>query len=202
MNTSNVLKIGISGAVGGILCVLADLAQKEEASAVLKIGCNLESLLKIPYANISTVFIVIGIAVALCFIFDVQEKKRAFYLGASVLAIMMTLVPYKAPPSLETVGNSVKVNMTLQTDDGRPVSEAVLTLYDENNRVIARSKFQSGRFYFYQSDGHYRMCITVPGYRMIDRHLDLNEKERPQISITIDLKHTSIPISIQRFLKK
>jgi len=115
---------------------------------------------------------------------------------------MMTLVPYDVPPSVKTIDNSVQVNVTLQTDDGRPVSEAVLTLFDESNQVIARSKFQSGRFYFYQSDGHYRMRIEVPGYRMIDHNLDLNEEKTSQISITINLEHTSIPIFIQRLLKK
>jgi|GEM_PF-6870746 hypothetical protein len=196
----NAFKIGISGALGGILCILADLAQKAEASAVLTIGHNLGMFLKIPYANILASVTIVAIATGLCFIFDVKTKQRAFYLGASILAIMMTLVPYNPPSSLSSIPHSVKVEVILETEDNRPIKEVTVTLLDSNNReIMGRSKFQDRSFYFYQPEGDYIMRIEVPGYRTVERELKLVEGEEIE-PIRIKLNRSKLPIFIQRLL--
>ena len=198
----NSLMIAISGAIGGILCIIADLAQKSEASAIITIGRNLNLILNLPYANIITFIVITGIGVGLCFIFDVKTKQKAFYMGASVLAIMMTLVPYNAPPNLKSTPNSVKVNVIVKTEDKKPLGKVVVTLLDSRTkRLVGKSNYQSGRFYFYQSGGNYRMILEASGYRTEERDLVLVEGTRP-ISITVELKCSSTPIFLQRFFKK
>lgn len=196
------LKIGVSGFIGALLCVLADMAQKHEASAVCVIANNLNKFFAIPYSNFITVLLIIGIAVALCFIFDVHEKTKAFYLGGSVLAIMMTVTPYNAPKDLENKPNSVQVNVILQTDDGRPISQAVVTLRnDRGNEIIARSRFSSESFNFYQSAGNYKLYVEVPGYRTEFRPLQLREGT-PQPPLTIKLTRTHVPQYIDRLFRR
>ena len=94
--------IGMSGAVGAFMAVLADVIQKEHASSTIKIGDVLQAVLQIPFARMFAVLVVIGLAVAVCFIFECDTGKSAFYRGLSVLTILMTAVPYNAPPSVNT----------------------------------------------------------------------------------------------------
>ncbi|HMK29182.1 MAG TPA: hypothetical protein VK473_05800 [Terriglobales bacterium] len=96
------LYLGLSGAVGGTLASLADLIQKEHASAVLEIDRMLRTVLNIPSHPIIVVGLLVGFAIALCFIFAADTNVKAFYSGASVLSIIMAMVPFKAPPNLDT----------------------------------------------------------------------------------------------------
>lgn len=101
----NIVVIGLSGAVGGIVAALADAVQKGEgASAIGKIEKTIETGLlegnNIP--QYSVVFLLVGLAVALCFIFEPETKMKAFFVGAGILSIIMTFVPYELPPPFRT----------------------------------------------------------------------------------------------------
>lgn len=94
--------LGLSAATGGLLAVLSDIAQKQDASAVEHLQSALTGVLGLRTYPAVVVVALIVLAVALSFIFSAESNKKAFYIGASILAIMMTAVPYNAPPSLST----------------------------------------------------------------------------------------------------
>lgn len=96
--------IGYSAAVGGVVATLADVVQKGEASAIGKIEKGIETHLLegINIPQYSVLFLLVGIAMAICFIYDPQTKIKAFFVGASILSLMMTFVPYRLTPSLLT----------------------------------------------------------------------------------------------------
>src|SRR5437667_3509539 len=95
------LSIGGSGLVGAIVAVLADLMQKDVASAILRMGEVLGDTLHTPSPSVVAMVVVIALAVAVCFIFECDTTTKAFYTGASILTIVMMAVPYKAPPERE-----------------------------------------------------------------------------------------------------
>jgi hypothetical protein len=92
--------LGLSAATGGLLAVLSDIAQKQDASAVEHLQSALTGVLGLRTYPAVVVLALIVLSVALSFIFSAESNKKAFYIGASILAIMMTAVPYNAPPSL------------------------------------------------------------------------------------------------------
>ena len=94
--------LGLSAATGGLLAVLSDIAQKQDASAVEHLQSALTGILGVRSYPAVVALMLIVLAVALSFIFSADSNKKAFYIGASILAIMMTAVPYNAPPSLST----------------------------------------------------------------------------------------------------
>ena len=95
--------LGLSAATGGLLAVLSDIAQKQDASAVEHLKSALTGVLGVRTYPAVVVLMLVVLAVALSFIFSADSNKKAFYIGASILAIMMTAVPYNAPPSLSTI---------------------------------------------------------------------------------------------------
>ncbi len=95
--------LGLSAATGGLLAVLSDIGQKQDASAVEHLQSALAGMLGIRTYPAVVALVLIALAVALCFIFSAKSNKSAFYVGASILAIMMTLVPYNAAPPLSTI---------------------------------------------------------------------------------------------------
>ena len=99
-NTNSKWLIFFSGVVGGIVAVLADIMMKENASAIRKIHEAAINVLELSWFKpYMAAFIIIGLAVAMCLIFleEMDTAPKAFYLGASILAIIMTLTPYKSP---------------------------------------------------------------------------------------------------------
>jgi len=92
--------LGLSSAFGGLLAALSDILQKDQASAVMKIHYSLRTTLGAPSNPLLVVGMLVGFGVALCFIFGADSNKRAFYIGASIPSILMTLVPYKPVPNL------------------------------------------------------------------------------------------------------
>lgn len=94
--------LGLSAATGGLLAVLSDIAQKQDASAVEHLQSALTGVLGVRTYPAVVAVVLIALAVALSFIFSADSNKKAFYIGASILTIMMTAVPYTAPPSLSS----------------------------------------------------------------------------------------------------
>lgn len=97
------ISIGFAGAVGGVFAALADMIQKREASAISEVDQVLERVFETELADFNAILLVISLATALSFIFEPETKKKAFYTGAAVLALLMTVVPYN-PPKEDFVG--------------------------------------------------------------------------------------------------
>jgi len=101
-NARKSICLGLSAATGGLLAVLSDIAQKQDASAVEHLQSALAGVMGVRTYPAVVAVVLIALAVALSFIFNADSNKKAFYVGASILAIMMTAVPYNPPPSLST----------------------------------------------------------------------------------------------------
>jgi hypothetical protein len=217
------LALGGSSAVGASAAVLADLTQKNEASALLKIG-------DVVGATWLAALVVVVLAVAVCFIFECPTPRRAFYTGASVLTILMATVPYKIPPSINTnpdkvataaprqtgwllgpsmayaqartaAASPVALRVNLTTEDGRPVSRALLTLRDpESDAIVARSNLSGASFDLYPAPGRYALVVEVPGYAITRREIDLRAG-RP-LQLDIRLEADAIPLPLQRLYRK
>jgi hypothetical protein len=100
LDQKTAVSIASAGAVGGVLAIAADIMQKENASAVGKLAESFSVVLHKAVPPLLIMFLLMVFAVALCFIFEARSTKRALYTGASILSIIMTLVPYKTPDSL------------------------------------------------------------------------------------------------------
>lgn len=93
----------VSAAVGGLIAVLSDISLKEDASAILKIHSGIRGVLRVhwfePYM---AAMVILAIALFLCVVFqkELDTGPKAFYLGVSVLSIIMTLTPYRQPNSI------------------------------------------------------------------------------------------------------
>lgn len=115
---SRLTGVGLSAAIGGLVAVLVDLFQKGDASAVFEFtgmvnraGQAIFPLLLgagstwpgIPVAGVGLGLVIF--AIALAYIGEARTRSAAFYSGASVLTVLMTLVPYNTPlqPSGTTV---------------------------------------------------------------------------------------------------
>lgn len=96
----NSLSIGLSAAIGGIAAVVADYYQKKEASAIYELTglVNRFSDQAIPVGAVALGLIVLSVVLA--YLQEARSRMSAFYAGASVLTVLMTLVPYDAPQPL------------------------------------------------------------------------------------------------------
>lgn len=94
--------IMLSGTFGAFIVALADLVQKGEASSVLAISNTLQVALSLAVPPIFCLALVIAIGLGLCLVFQPETQTKAFNRGASVLAIIMTMVPISTPPSPTT----------------------------------------------------------------------------------------------------
>jgi len=193
--------LGLSSFVGGLLAVLADLNQKSDASAILNIGYNLGKVFSIPSPAIVTTILILFIAIALPLIFDVSTKRQAFYTGASVLSLMMIIIPYKTPDGFKTAPNSIEVVLTIKTADNSPPNETIVSLWAYDGRtLISRSKISSDKFRFYQDAGRYKLSVEREGYGSQFINLNLQEGiQNPPLTITLDPSET--PIFIQRLFR-
>jgi len=197
------LKLALSAFIGGFFCLLADLAQKSEASSIRNIGLGIGDIVGASYANckIIAVVLVLICALVLYFIFDPNTKPKAFYLGASVLALMMTFTPYEPPKGFNTQPNSVKVVLNLKTEDNTKIDQATLTLWNsQQNKIMARTQISAQQFTFYQNEGRYILTIEMSGYETEMRNIELKE-DVPFPDVDIILHRSVTPGFIQKMLK-
>jgi len=193
----------LSAFVGGVLCILADLIQKSEASAVLLIGDKLDEVIGIPSPKITAILLILAIASSLPIIFESSTKKGAFYAGASILAILMTITPYSVPPGLKTHPNSIEVNLSISTQGGRVARGAIVTVRSGNDpggTIVARSKLSENQVRFYLGGGSYSLTVELPGYETETRRLVLEEGSSPN-AINIMFHRSKTPLFIQRLLR-
>lgn len=195
------IKIKISALIGSIFCIVADLSQKTEASAIRNLGVTLSEFVEMDYSGgklIALVLVVLG-AFALSYIFEPETKPKAFYLGASVLAIMMAVVPYERANDFVSTPNSERVTVSLSSEDGRKVSDVEMTLWNsQGNRIIARTRFSNSKYTFYQDDGNYRLSLYMPGYKKETRIISV--KEGNPLDLGIMFRASGTPGFIQRML--
>jgi HSP20 family molecular chaperone IbpA len=122
-------------------------------------------------------------------------------MGASVLALMMTLTPYKLPPGFKTTPNSVEVILKICDSDGRPITGATVTLRSSDEReILARTRLSDASFRFYQAGGRYRLSVEMPGFQRDVRELNLQEESPTQL-ISVTLQRSSTPLFIQRVFR-
>jgi hypothetical protein len=192
----------LSAAIGGIFCTLADLLQKAEASAVLLIGRKLDEIFSgVYWANVIAISVVVALAVAVAIIFESDTKKSAFYLGASVLALLMTMTPYEVSPGFKTAPNSVEVDLSIDTQDGKPAKGALVTLRDASGKqILSRSRLPGSQLRFYQDEGTYQLTVELAGYRSRTEPLSVTEGSPPQ-SMSVTLQPSSTPLILQRILR-
>ncbi|MEH7848662.1 hypothetical protein [Rhizobium laguerreae] len=84
-------------AIGGFIAALADIVQKEEASAVSKLTSLSARHLQVtlePYWILASLIV---LATALCFVFQPNDRKQSFIVGMGIIAVIMTVTPYKQP---------------------------------------------------------------------------------------------------------
>jgi hypothetical protein len=101
--TKTKIMFGVSGLTGGLVAVLADVCQKEQASSFLKMANVLKTQLSLPLSLLISLVVVLAIAGFLPIIFERKNKAESFYIGASVLAMLMTMMPYKTPEGIALV---------------------------------------------------------------------------------------------------
>lgn len=84
-------------AIGGLCAAVADVVQKDDASAVSKITSvaarNLDLLVKPLWVLMGLVLL----AMLLCFVFQPRGRRSSFGIGAGVIATIMTVTPYQQP---------------------------------------------------------------------------------------------------------
>ncbi len=218
--------IGWSAAIGGVIAALADMVQKgETASAIIKMSGTLETIFRSGISPIFVIVLIVGLGVALSFIFEADTKQRSFFIGASILSIIMTFVPIEALPNLPqspTVPNlqlqptglgllqpsaafaqepnapqNVQVQLHLEPKDGEAISKAIISVKDVKTRkIIGRSVIATTAYDFYLAPGDYIITVEVPGYLREYRRVSVEEGE-PQ-SLNLPLKPTLIPLPFQR----
>lgn len=197
------LKLALSAFIGGFFCLLADLAQKSEASSIRNIALGIGDIIGASYSNgkIIAVVLVLICALVLYFIFDPATKPKAFYLGASVLALMMTITPYEPSKGFNTQPNSVEVVLNLKTEDDIKIKQATLTLWNsQQNKIMARTQISAQQFTFYQNEGRYILTIDMLGYETERRSIELKEGI-PFPAIDIILNRSVTPRLFQKMLK-
>jgi hypothetical protein len=98
MKIGRIAGLGASALLGAAIAVLADVIQKEAASATLKIAAAAAEHLRIAAPPIVWAGILVLLGVGVCFVNEPRSRQSAFYAGASIVALLVTVVPYKPPP--------------------------------------------------------------------------------------------------------
>jgi hypothetical protein len=89
--------IYVCAAIGGFIAALADMVQKEDASAVEKLTSTTARHLHVTMEPYWILGILVAMATALCFVFQPNERKQSFLVGLGIIPAVMTVTPYKAP---------------------------------------------------------------------------------------------------------
>ncbi len=137
----NSFSVGLSAAIGGLAAILMDLFNKKDASSVFELTSFVNQLASnftsqaIPVGGVGVGLIIL--AVMLAYLQEARNRMAAFYSGASVLTVLMTLVPYNAPlpaPTGATV-NQVSSADGFQLIGGAHAAEAPLLLAQGQTQI-------------------------------------------------------------------
>lgn len=139
------------GGAGALIAVLAELMAKGEVSAVVAMKEAVTVYLKIPAAPIDIVGLLVVFGMVLTFISQTTNYKKAFYAGASILTVLMTMVPTGLPPTPGHPGTGDQSTAMLQPpQDGEAMLvPAAFTLVqatpDSGGRLLLRLSTPDGR---------------------------------------------------------
>lgn len=222
--------LGLSAATGGSLAILSDITQKQDASAVEQLHSALGGVLGVQTYPWVVMLLLIVFSVALSFIFSADSNKKAFYIGASILALMMTVVPYKALPGLNTSPPSSGAGAATEqgwwdrflippqvfaqnAPQSSPSSPFIVHLETEDKKPVSSAIFAL----IDPSNGQTIRRSRVQGsdftFYVNNRTYSLRVQvdgyaiaelplNLPPRSLTISLIPSSIPLSIQRVFRK
>lgn len=87
--------IYVCAAIGGTVAAIADLVQKEQASAVLKMTTISARHLNLAVPPLYIFGAIVILGVLLCFVFQPLNRRAGFAVGAGVIASIMTVTPYQ-----------------------------------------------------------------------------------------------------------
>lgn len=102
----------VCAAFGGFLAAVADVIQKEEASAVIKITQVSAEHMDITLKPIWVLLGLVTCASFLCLVFQPGDRRAAFGVGLSVVAVVMTVTPYEE----ESSGAVPKISSSQDTE--------------------------------------------------------------------------------------
>jgi hypothetical protein len=89
----------ICAAIGGFVAAIADMVQKEDASAIAKMTSVSARHMAVTMQPHWILLLLVILATALCFVFQPTERKQSFGVGVGIIAAIMTVTPYKQPPT-------------------------------------------------------------------------------------------------------
>lgn len=184
MDTS---KIIFSAILGSFIATLADVIMKENASATGKVAEALEYILEFPVPKLYSMILLILLGVSISLVMGVKDMKKALATGASIVALIMTGIPYETPVTLTSntqlqgqesspfirnayAGmksvNSVKVNITINTSDNLNPQWVLITAKALPKRtILGRNKLSGSRYIsFSLPTNEFELTIEAPGY--------------------------------------
>lgn len=89
--------IYVCAALGGLIAAIADVVQKEEASAVAKLTSMSARHFGLTMQPLYVLALLVALAVALCMVFQPSDRRQSFGVGMAIIAVIMTVTPYKQP---------------------------------------------------------------------------------------------------------
>ncbi|MCP5433329.1 MAG: hypothetical protein H6923_08685 [Alphaproteobacteria bacterium] len=118
------VSLSLAGAIGVAAAIVADFVQKGDASAVNQVQTYLWNYfgLEIPHLAIAGLLILAGSAAV--FVNEPTTKRAAFTTGASVLAILMTLMPVSERPTLASDPTVVGIPASTSQPEATPAPES------------------------------------------------------------------------------
>lgn len=124
--------IYVCAAIGGMMAAIADIVQKEQASAVMKLTTVSARHLELPIPPLYIFAIVVFLAVLLCFVFQPGSRRAGFAVGAGVIASIMTVTPYRPLQTGQPAESDAVTYLA-------PGSDIQLATSDMGNLVLAMS---------------------------------------------------------------
>ncbi len=193
------LPILIAGAVGGVFCVFCDYFIKNNESIISKMFEMMSADFNIPaIAGFMILAVLLPLlSVGLCFVFEPDRKSTAFYMGASVLAFAFNFIPVDFD-QLKAHPNSAKISVSLSVPVEAKIGGVTVTVREESDKTIGRSKYKERAFYFYLDKGSYDMRIEVPGYEIIEQQIEVLNDDDQKFGFT--LVPSVIPTVIQKLM--
>ncbi len=144
----------LCAALGGFIASIADIVQKEEASAVAKLTSVTARQLSLTMAPYSILIGLVIVAAALCFVFQPTNRRQSFTIGAGVIALIMTVTPYHQPPTgvpgpadssgetgLLGIGPLHFVSARLVSESGRGILSFVVSNSTDTRSIISISVY-------------------------------------------------------------
>lgn len=210
-----------SGMVGGFLAVLADVAQKDDASAVLNLASGIAKL-HIRCEPIVVALLLILLAGALCLIFEAANKKAAFYIGASILTVIMTVVPVRRAPSIEALPEKTpdsgpaasgerlirraafepaeatgRVILTLRAPGQQRITEVTVEIRNPaSGATLASSTYSNSTIDLALPPDRVAIRVSVPGYKLAQQTLSVRPGQVREVQV--DLEPTAMPLGLQK----